>query len=261
MKKRWWIKYLVLVVIALVSCWASIGIIGGEGGVFLLLLYFLPVAGFLAHIFIPIDIYRLEWFKRFNEKWWRIKYIIILIPLSGIYLAGWNDIPLDNRSFLFGRTIWFGKMIASWKVLIVAPLLILTLICVSIVLCPGTIHGPYDYRITPSMKMLQDYANRTGQTINYSLTGKKVMHLGAELGMVKFLDSLMEFGASLTGKEPAFTRAMPEDYVGRYQFIDSGNTIETFGHIPHALEDTVKDSLVWLAKISALKINAPKLFL
>jgi len=130
MKKRWWIKYLVLVVAILVSCSACVVIIGGESGVFLLLLYILPVVGFLALLFISTDIYHLEWFKRVNTKWWWIKYIIILIPSSSIYLAGWNETPLDNHSFLFSRTIWFGKMIAPWKVFIAAPLLILTLMFV-----------------------------------------------------------------------------------------------------------------------------------
>jgi dihydroflavonol-4-reductase len=167
----------------------------------------------------------------------------------------------------------------------------------TIVLCPGTIFGPYDYRITPSMNVLQGFANGSGQTFNSGLaavdvrdvaaihamavedgtpgeryaivgknilfqdlgqivtdlTGKKVGHFGASLGIGKMVAGLMEFGASITGKEPMLTRALLEDYVGRYQFVDGSPTFDAFRHTPHELRDTIRDSLEWLAKIDALK--------
>ena len=126
MKRRWWIKYLILFVTCLIFSGICIGI-GGEIGFFLLILYVLPVISFLALILIIYEIFRSELFRKFNLKLWWIKYLILIIPAFSIYLAGWFDIPLDNRSFLFSRTIWFGKMIAPWKVFIGIPLSILAL--------------------------------------------------------------------------------------------------------------------------------------
>ncbi|MCP4373583.1 MAG: NAD-dependent epimerase/dehydratase family protein [Deltaproteobacteria bacterium] len=167
----------------------------------------------------------------------------------------------------------------------------------TIVLCPGTVFGPYDYRITPSMSVLQGFVNGSGQTFNSGLaavdvrdvaaihamaveggtpgkryaivgkniafqdlgqmvtdlTGKKVGHFGGGLGMGKMVAGLMEFGARITGKEPALTRALMEDYVGRYQYVDGSPTLEAFGHTPYELRDTIRDSLKWLARIDALK--------
>jgi len=167
----------------------------------------------------------------------------------------------------------------------------------TIVLCPGAIYGPYDYRITPSMKMLQGFANGSGQTFNSGLaavdvrdvaaihamavengtpgkryaivsknilsqdlgqmvtdlTGKKIGHFGGDPSIGKMVAGFMELGALITGKEPNSTRALMEDYVGRYQFVDGSQTFETFGHTPYELQDTVRDSLEWLAKIGALK--------
>ena len=126
MKRRWWIKYLVLFLICLIFSGASIGI-GGENGFFLLILYMLPAIGFFSLIFIIYEFFHSELFRKINLKLWWIKYLILIIPVFSIYLAGWFDIPLDNRSFLFSRTIWFGKMIAPWKVFIGIPLSILAL--------------------------------------------------------------------------------------------------------------------------------------
>jgi dihydroflavonol-4-reductase len=165
-----------------------------------------------------------------------------------------------------------------------------------IVLCPGTVFGPYDYRVTPSMNILQGFANGSGQTFNSGiaavdvrdvaaihamavekgepgkryaivnqnisfqelgrvftdLTGKEVRHFGGSPGMSKILAGLMEFGAAITGKEPALTRALMEDYGRRYQYVDGRPTYEAFNHIPYELRDTVRDSLLWLAKIEAV---------
>ena len=126
MKRRWWIKYLVLFVIILISGGISI-IIGAEGVFFLLILYVLPPVGFLALISFVYEIFHSELFRKINMKLWWIKYAILIIPAISIYLAGWFEMPLDNRSFLFSRTIWFGKMIAPWKVYIGMPLIILAL--------------------------------------------------------------------------------------------------------------------------------------
>ena len=166
-----------------------------------------------------------------------------------------------------------------------------------IALCPGTALGPHGYRITPSMSLLQGFANGNGQTFNsglaavdvrdvatihamaveggtpgkryaivgknisfqglgqmvMDLTGKKVGHFGGGLGMAKMVAGMMEFGARITGKEPALTRALMEDYVGRYQYVDGSPTLEAFGHTPYKLQDTIRDSLEWLARIDALK--------
>ena len=127
MKRRWWIKYLVLFVICLISSGVCFGI-GGENGFFLLILYVMPAIGFLALIFSIYDIFRSELFRKINMKLWWLKYLILFIPAFSIYLAGWLDIPLDNRSFWFSRTIWFGKMVAPWKVFIGIPLMILALL-------------------------------------------------------------------------------------------------------------------------------------
>ena len=39
-----------------------------------------------------------------------------------------------------------------------------------IALCPGTMLGPHDYRITPSTELIRDYVNGTGQTFNAGLS-------------------------------------------------------------------------------------------
>ena len=126
MKSRWWTKYLVLFVICLIFSGICFGI-SGENGFFLLILYVLPAIGFLALVFIIYDIFHSELFRKINMKLWWIKYLILVTPACSIYLAGWFNIPLDNRSFLFSRTIWFGKMVAPWKVFIGIPLAILAL--------------------------------------------------------------------------------------------------------------------------------------
>ena len=126
MKRRLWIKYLVLILSSLISSGVCLGI-SGENGFFLLILYVMPAIGFLALIFLIHDIFHSKLFRKINMKLWWIKYLILVIPAYMIYLAGWFDIPLDNRSFLFSRTIWFGKMVAPWKVFIGIPLIILAL--------------------------------------------------------------------------------------------------------------------------------------
>lgn len=129
MKSRWQTKYLVLLVICLIASGVCLGI-GGESGFFLLVLYVMPVIGFLIFLFLIHDIFRSELFKKIDLKVWWGKYLLIVIPAISIYFAGWFDIPLDNRSFWFSRTIWFGKMIAPWKVFIGIPLIILVLLFV-----------------------------------------------------------------------------------------------------------------------------------
>ena len=130
MKRRWWTKYLVLFVICLIASGVCFGI-GGENGFFLLILYVMPVIGFWVLLYLVHDIFRSELFKKIDLKIWWGKYLLIVIPAISIYFAGWFDIPLDNRSFWFSRTIWFGKMIAPWKVFIWMPLIILALLFVS----------------------------------------------------------------------------------------------------------------------------------
>lgn len=166
-----------------------------------------------------------------------------------------------------------------------------------VALCPGTVLGPYDYRITPSMAILQGFANGTGQTFNSgiavvdvrdvaavhamavekgesgkrypivnknmsyqdfaqmvtNLTGRKVKHFSGGTGMAKMVAGLMEFGARITGKPPQLTRGLVEDYNRRYQYIDGTPTYTDFSHTPIDIQDTVRDSLTWLAKINALK--------
>ena len=93
-KRRWWIKYLVLFVICLVLSGVSIGI-GGENGAFLLILYVLPISGVFVLIFLICDVFRSELFKKFNVKLWWSKYLLLLIPVLGTYLAGWFHKPFS----------------------------------------------------------------------------------------------------------------------------------------------------------------------
>jgi len=128
-KRQWRTKYLILLIICLMASGVCFGI-GGENGFFLLILYVMPAIGFLALIFLIYDIFRSELFRKINLKLWWVKYLILGSAAFSIYLAGWFDIPLDNRSFWFSRTIWFGKMIAPWKVFIGIPLIILAVLFV-----------------------------------------------------------------------------------------------------------------------------------
>lgn len=92
------------------------------------------------------------------------------------------------------------------------------------------------------------------------LTGRKVRHFGAGMGIVKLLASGIELGAKITGKKPMTTRAMADDYGGRYQNIDGEPTYQLFGHTPYPFEQTVRDSLAWLGTIGALKPEVATLF-
>lgn len=124
MKRRWWVKYLVLFVVCLLAGGVCVGI-GGENGFFLLILYVMPAIGLSTLFFLIHDLFHSKRFAKINLKLWWTKYLLLAIPVISIYLAGWFDIPLDNRSFWFSRTIWFGHMVAPWKVFIGIPLIIL----------------------------------------------------------------------------------------------------------------------------------------
>lgn len=83
-------------------------------------------------------------------------------------------------------------------------------------------------------------------------TGKKVKHFGASPAIARVVGALMEFGAHITGKEPAITRALVEENARRYQYVDASATKADFGWEPIALRDTVRDTLDWLVQIGKL---------
>ena len=85
------------------------------------------------------------------------------------------------------------------------------------------------------------------------LTGKKITHINLPNWLAKTLAGVMEFGASLTGKEPLLTRALIDDFSRQYQTFDSSPTWEAFQHTPYDIRDTVQNSLDWLIFINALE--------
>ena len=163
-----------------------------------------------------------------------------------------------------------------------------------IVLCPGTVFGPLDYKITPSTALILGMADGTGQSFDSGLaavdvrdvarihaqavergetgkryaivgknvtlkqlgetvskyTGKEVKHFGASPAIGKVVAGIMELGARFTGKPPVLTRALIDDYAGRYQFVDATPTKTEFDWSPIEFEDTVRDTVDWLTGIS-----------
>ena len=68
----------------------------------------------------------------------------------------------------------------------------------------------------------------------------------------KIVAGMMELGARFTGKAPALTRALLDDYGRRYQFLDASSTKADFHWIPIAYEETIRDTIDWLFKINAV---------
>ena len=106
---------------------------------------------------------------------------------------------------------------------------------------PGT-----RYAITQSVTFKQ-----LGQYVT-ALTGRPVKHFGAPNSVARLVGGMMELGANFTGKEPALTRALVDDAAGKYMYIDSTPTWETFSHEPCPIPETVRESLNWYISLGLL---------
>jgi dihydroflavonol-4-reductase len=73
--------------------------------------------------------------------------------------------------------------------------------------------------------------------------------------LILLLSWLMEKADTLAGKEPALVYSEAEASIKRYAYVDNSLTLHTFGSAPRPAEDTLRDSVRWLAHLG--KITRP----
>ncbi|WP_173021540.1 NAD-dependent epimerase/dehydratase family protein [Lewinella sp. W8] len=166
-------------------------------------------------------------------------------------------------------------------------------------LCPGAVYGRYDYRVTPSNRMILDMMKGLGLTVKGLLslvdardagkvhalavengvvgnryvltgptvkmktigeevnrvTGKRVLHLPFGRSVSILTGQLMEVAAKFTGWDPAHTSGEAREFSHRYARYDNSRTVEDFSYTFRSLEDTIRDTVRWLAFARGVKLN------
>ncbi len=85
------------------------------------------------------------------------------------------------------------------------------------------------------------------------LTGVKPPHIGAGRSLSLVIAGLMEMRARVSGSQPALTRNMVRELIGRYHYYDCEKTWQAFGLTPRPSEEMLVDAIRWLLFIGQIK--------
>jgi len=161
-------------------------------------------------------------------------------------------------------------------------------------LCPAAIYGRYDYKVTPSNRLLFDILKGRGMTVESVLSfvdardagelhalavskgrigeryivsawSSKMKDIGkivSRLSGKKVLHApfgrtagIMEISSKLTGWSPPFTIGLAKEYSHRYAQFDNSKTIQDFNYTFYSAEETIRDTIKWFAFIEKIKLK------
>jgi hypothetical protein len=68
--------------------------------------------------------------------------------------------------------------------------------------------------------------------------------------------SVLEAGARITGKMPAYTRSVVYELIESVKHLDCSATYKTFGYQPRPARESIAACIDWLLEIDAVKPKA-----